>query len=41
MKRFQSGFTVVELIIVVAIVVKLAILGGLVYVAWHFISKVW
>jgi Tfp pilus assembly protein PilE len=41
MRRFQSGFTVVEFIIVTVILVKLAILGGLVYVAWHFLSKIW
>lgn len=33
------GLTIV--VILIGWVVGLSLLGGLVYVAWHFISKVW
>ena len=41
----ESGYTIVELFVVLAsllsLVVSLAILGGLAYIAWHFVSKFW
>lgn len=40
-KRKQSGFTLIELIIVVGFVAALALAGTLIYVGVHFIGKAW
>lgn len=37
----QNGYTIIELILLVGVVATVAIAGGLVYVAAHFISKIW
>ena len=37
----QKGFTVVELAILIVFVASAAISCGLLYVAWHFVSKLW
>lgn len=37
----QKGFTLVELMIVVACVVVVLVAGGGLYVAAHFIGKFW
>jgi prepilin-type N-terminal cleavage/methylation domain-containing protein len=41
MKKFQRGFTLHELLIGMFLVLWLAAVGGILYVAWHFISKWW
>jgi prepilin-type N-terminal cleavage/methylation domain-containing protein len=41
MKRYQRGFTLIELIIAVGSVVALGALGGVIYVLFHFIAKFW
>ena len=40
-KRKQSGFTLIELIVVVGFVALLALGGTLIYVGAHFIGKLW
>jgi len=37
----QKGFTVVELIMVVWAMIVLSVLGGIGYVAIHFLAKWW
>ena len=37
----QKGFTAFELLVLIAFVASAAISCGLLYVAWHFISKLW
>lgn len=37
----EKGYTVVELITALDILAVLAFWGGMIYVAWHFISKFW
>jgi type II secretory pathway pseudopilin PulG len=37
----QKGFTLIELIICIAVPITLCVGGGVIYVAWHFISKAW
>lgn len=37
----QSGYTVTELIICLGFLGAIAMLGGIIYVACHFISKFW
>lgn len=39
--RKQQGFTSLELIIVMVFGAAVAFAGFGVYVAWHFIAKVW
>lgn len=41
MRKHQSGFTLIELIIVISVVLGLSMLGGLIYVAIHFLNKFW
>lgn len=42
MKTNQKGFTLVELlIVVVGGLGAIVTFGGVVWVAWHFISKFW
>lgn len=37
----QKGFTAIELIMVVSVVAWVAVVGGIGYVLFHFISKYW
>jgi prepilin-type N-terminal cleavage/methylation domain-containing protein len=37
----KKGYTLIELIIVLGLLVSVAAIGGLVYVAIHFIAKFW
>jgi hypothetical protein len=37
----QKGFTVVELLVLLAFLVSIGIGCSLLYVGWHFISKFW
>jgi prepilin-type N-terminal cleavage/methylation domain-containing protein len=37
----QKGFTLIELMIVGTILSSLLICGGVIYVALHFIAKLW
>jgi hypothetical protein len=37
----QRGFTVFELVFVLAGLVGLAFTAGLLYTLWHFVSKFW
>lgn len=37
----NKGYTVIELMAVIAVILSLAVTGGLVYAAFHFISKFW
>jgi prepilin-type N-terminal cleavage/methylation domain-containing protein len=39
--KTQKGFTITELLAVLVLLFSLACVGGIVYVAWHFISKFW
>lgn len=39
--KLKNGFPLVALIYVGAIILNLALLGGVIWVAWHFISKWW
>lgn len=39
--RNQRGFTLIELLICLAILFCIAAVGGMVYVAIHFIAKFW
>ena len=41
MKNNNKGFTSVELMVVVFGICTIIALGGLVYVAVHFLSKIW
>lgn len=41
MRKHQSGFTLIELIIVISVVLGLSMIGGLIYAAIHFINKFW
>lgn len=41
MIRKQKGFTLPELLFLIAFVIALFAAGGLVYVAIHFIAKIW
>ncbi len=40
-KSKRSGYTLVELMICVSMFIIFIIMGLLIYVAWHFISKFW
>ena len=40
-KTIKRTFAVVLTLWVVSVLASLALLGGIVYVAWHFISKLW
>jgi prepilin-type N-terminal cleavage/methylation domain-containing protein len=40
MKKIK-GFTLIELMIVVAVIFVIAVLGGSVFVGGHFIAKFW
>jgi len=40
-KTIKRTFAVVLTLWVVTVLASLALLGGVVYVAWHFISKLW
>ena len=39
--KMKHGFTVVAIMWLGATVLNLALLGGIIWVAWHFISKWW
>lgn len=39
--KYQKGFTIIELLMVLVFVLALSIGGSLLYVAWHFIAKFW
>jgi Tfp pilus assembly protein PilE len=41
LKKHQRGFTVIELLTCGAVVAWLAFLATVIYVAFHFISKLW
>ncbi len=41
MRRAQSGFTIIELIITIGFVIGVGIIGGGGYIAFHFLAKVW
>jgi Tfp pilus assembly protein PilE len=40
-RKQQSGYTLVELLIVVFFLVTLTLAGSALYVIFHFISKFW
>ena len=40
-KDFRRAITFVHAVIVGGWILTLAMLGGVVYVAWHFIRKAW
>lgn len=37
----QKGYTLLDLLAIVAILAWLTAIGGVVYLAWHFIAKFW
>lgn len=37
----QKGYTILEVIIALAFIISVALCGGAIYVAWHFIAKMW
>lgn len=37
----QKGYTLFELIFVAGFVSSIALAIGIIYIAWHFISKFW
>lgn len=37
----QKGWTLVELVAAIWALIVLAFAGACIYVAWHFISKLW
>lgn len=41
MSRKQKGFTIIELMIVIAILVIVAVAGSALYTLIHFIAKFW
>lgn len=41
MKKNQKGFTLTELMVCLALLLQLAVVGGIIYVAVHFITKFW
>ena len=40
-KTVKRGFFVVFIVWLIGLAVSLGVLGGLIYVAYHFISKAW
>ena len=41
MKNTNKGYTLMELMTVIGLFVGVAFFGGMLYVAIHFLSKVW
>jgi prepilin-type N-terminal cleavage/methylation domain-containing protein len=41
MKKFQRGFTLIELVMTLLILASLTITGGIFYILFHFIQKFW
>ena len=39
--KMKHGFTLVALFYIGAIIFNLALVGAIIWVAWHFISKWW
>lgn len=41
MRKYQKGYTLVELLFVVWFLLAVSIIGGVGYVAFHFLAKFW
>lgn len=41
MNKNNNGYTLVELLISIALLLVIPIIGVVIYVIWHFISKLW
>jgi hypothetical protein len=39
--KTEAGFTLSEIAILGVIICQLALLAGVIWIAWHFISKWW
>jgi flagellar biogenesis protein FliO len=39
--KTEAGFTLSEIAMLGAIICQLALLAGVIWIAWHFISKWW
>jgi prepilin-type N-terminal cleavage/methylation domain-containing protein len=39
--KYQKGFTIIELLVVMSTVLALSVTGVLIYTAIHFVAKFW